>query len=193
VSRTFITQETGNDTEAVNTPLRKTLPKPTQVILEVNNVQEAISESSVCKNCRRKALEFRTKNVGVATTPSIVCTHCGRDTHSSPAKTGIGPSYENRRCLTDYAVNVLYVLGFLTVGDGSCEAQRILDLLDLPSPTTMERTSFPRIEKEISPFIIGIGEDTMKNNLIDEVAQSLDSQVNVGRMCHTVGASVLPF
>jgi hypothetical protein len=78
--------------------------------------------------------------------------------------------------LVDYAVNVLYVLGFLSVGDGASEAQRLLGLLDLPNLTTMERSTFGRVERHISPYIIALAEEQMKKNLLEEVELSLDNQ-----------------
>ena len=39
----------------------------------------------------------------------------------------------------DYAVNILFVLGFMSSGDGGKEAERILGLLGLPNYTTMEK------------------------------------------------------
>jgi hypothetical protein len=143
----------------------------------MTNIQDSISGACVCKLCRRKTLDFTVESVGVASIPIIVCSHCGRETHSSPAKTTFGRLFENRRCLTDYAVNFLYVLGFLTVGDGSWEAQRILGLLDLLNLTTMEKQTFTKVENKVSSFIVRIAEDTMKRNLIAGVEASLDNQV----------------
>jgi hypothetical protein len=67
---------------------------------------------------------------------------------------------------------VLFVLGFLSVGDGVREAQRLLGLLDLPNLTSMETKTFMRIEKEIAPVIIAIAEEALQNNLILEVEAS---------------------
>jgi hypothetical protein len=51
---------------------------------------------------------------------------------------------------TDYAVNVLYVLGFISSGDGGCEAAQVLGMHGLPNDTTMESRSFVTIEERIS-------------------------------------------
>jgi hypothetical protein len=48
---------------------------------------------------------------------------------------------DNYERTTDYAVNVLYVLGFMSMGDAHTEAGRLLGLLGLPNDTTMERES----------------------------------------------------
>jgi hypothetical protein len=53
---------------------------------------------------------------------------------------------EHKR-LFDYAVNVLYVLGFLSVGDGASEAQRLLGLLDLPNLASMEKVILQELKR----------------------------------------------
>jgi len=71
---------------------------------------------------------------------------------------------------TDYAINVLYVLGFLASGDGGVEAGRILGLLGLPNSTTMEKRSFTIIENRIGPVLQGLCRDMLQENLDEEVA-----------------------
>jgi hypothetical protein len=55
--------------------------------------------------------------------------------------------------MTDYLVNVLYVLGFIWVGDGSTEAGRQLGLLRLPNDTTMMNQSFGISEERLGRFV----------------------------------------
>jgi hypothetical protein len=40
--------------------------------------------------------------------------------------------------IMDQALNVLYVLGFITMGDGHTEAARLLGFCGLPNDTTMK-------------------------------------------------------
>jgi hypothetical protein len=54
---------------------------------------------------------------------------------------------------TDYAVNIQCVLAFMTCGDGGCEAQKILGMLDLPNKTAMEKKTFSSVEWSIVPHI----------------------------------------
>jgi len=70
---------------------------------------------------------------------------------------------------TDYAINILYVLGFLTSGDGGVEACRLLGLLGLPNSTTMEKRSFTIIEKRIGPILQGLCNEVLSKNLDEEV------------------------
>jgi hypothetical protein len=53
--------------------------------------------------------------------------------------------------MSDYSLNVLYVLAFITCGDGGAEAAKLLGLLGLANDTTMETRSFQIIEERIGP------------------------------------------
>ena len=70
---------------------------------------------------------------------------------------------------TDYAINILWVLGFLTSGDGGTEAGRLMGLLGLPHSTFMQKRFFTSIESRISPHIIGLCDEVLASNLNDEV------------------------
>jgi hypothetical protein len=71
--------------------------------------------------------------------------------------------------VTDYAVNVLYILGFLTSGDGGTEAQKALAMLGLPSATTMEKNTFNKVERAITPAIKTVLLQSILDALITEV------------------------
>ena len=77
---------------------------------------------------------------------------------------------------TDYAVNVLYVLGFIGCGDGGREAARVLGMLGLKNDTTMESRSFPTIERRIGPTIRQLTQDIMLENLYKEVKMAMTKQ-----------------
>jgi hypothetical protein len=147
------------------------VPKPSRAILSTDNVQELISEAAVCRFCRRKTLSFTVDNVGITSIPSIQCLSCDRDKIATPPTTAFYNDSSQRRLL-DYAANVLFVLGFLSVGDGGREANHLLGLLDLPNLISMESKTFVRIEKEIAPIIINVAEDCLQDNLIQEVKSS---------------------
>jgi hypothetical protein len=52
---------------------------------------------------------------------------------------------DDRERSTDFAIiNVLFVIGFLSCGDGPTESARILGLLGLQNDTTMKSRSFGR-------------------------------------------------
>jgi hypothetical protein len=82
---------------------------------------------------------------------------------------------------TDYAINVLYVLGFISVGDGCSEAGRMLGLLGLPNDTTMESRSFQIIESRLGPIIRKLCKDIIQENLEAEVKASLEESKKVNK------------
>jgi hypothetical protein len=84
--------------------------------------------------------ELKLQNICLATCISLHCNNvlCGYVHHADqPAQTtihdGLDDQYER---MTDFAVNVLYVLGFVSMGDAHSEAGRLLGLLGLPNDTT---------------------------------------------------------
>jgi len=70
---------------------------------------------------------------------------------------------------TDYAINILWVLGFLTSGDGGTEAGRLMGILGLPHSTSMQKRFFSSIESRISPHVIALCDEVLTDNLKDEV------------------------
>jgi hypothetical protein len=87
-----------------------------------------------------------------------------------PASTTVGdPEAVSRERNTDLAVNILYVLGLISVGDGCSEAGRLLGLLGLSNHTTMEGRSFTAIEERISPYIEELTNEILHENLVAEV------------------------
>lgn len=148
-------------------------PKPpnSRVILEVKQVKSAF-ESFCCPKCDN-TVEFKLRTVCLASSFSIACTAevCGWIFHSdSPAPTTMHSACrDGLERSTNYAINVLFVLGFLSVGDGCVESARLLGLLGLPNDTTMESRSFQIIENRIGPAIRQLAEEVMKENLTEEV------------------------
>jgi hypothetical protein len=67
----------------------------------------------------------------------------------APSAANLDDKLDDVQRNTDFALNVLYVIGFLSSGDGGVEASRILGLLGLPNDTTMETRSFPKIEQAL--------------------------------------------
>jgi hypothetical protein len=60
---------------------------------------------------------------------------CGYVYHSNPPVASKIPAADNRERTTDYAVNVLFGLGFLASRDGPTEGARVLGMLGLPNDT----------------------------------------------------------
>jgi hypothetical protein len=85
--------------------------------------------------------------------------------------------------MTDYAVNVLYVLGFISVGDGCTEAGRLLGLLGLPNDTTMANRSFGIIEQRIGTFVRKLCDEIIVSNMEEEAKLSMNElDFNVWKM-----------
>jgi hypothetical protein len=104
---------------------------------------------------------------------------CGFMHYSEPPAPVNIDSKDNRERSTDFAINVLYVVGFLSVGDGGTEAARLLGLLGLANSTTMKTRSFTIIEERIGPAIRKVAGDKLLENIIAEVTASkkdLESQ-----------------
>ena len=86
--------------------------------------------------------------------------------------------HEDERCeyerMTDYAVNVLYVLGFISIGDAHTEAGWLLGLLGLPNDTTMMNRSFGMIKERIGPMLRQLCEEVLLENIDEEAKLSMN-------------------
>jgi hypothetical protein len=107
-----------------------------------------------------KPLKAEIDTVCITTSISIVCSNldCSFITYRQ-CRSGIADNHaflgDNYERMTDYALNVLYVIGgFISMGDAHTEAARLLGLLGLPNDTTMKPRSFAiMIEEQIGPFL----------------------------------------
>jgi hypothetical protein len=119
---------------------KSTKPSNSRVVLELDQIKNVIGQLA-CRQCG-SAVQVSVRNVCIASSVGIECMNedCGFLYHPQPpAATTIhqarGDNFERS---TDYAVNVLYVLGFISIGDGCTEAPTLLGLLGLPNDTTMK-------------------------------------------------------
>jgi hypothetical protein len=161
---TSLTEEVVPEEEGVKKSVK---PCNNRVLLELNQIDGVIGQLA-CADCGGK-LQAIVRNVCLASSLGVECMNeeCGFMIHpQAPAATTIhqarGDSFERS---TDYAVNVLYVLGFLSMGDGCTEAARLLGLLGLPNGTTMKSRSFTIIEDRIGPIIRELCQETILENL----------------------------
>jgi predicted RNA-binding Zn-ribbon protein involved in translation (DUF1610 family) len=119
-------------------------PMHSRVILEVAHIENDFAQLG-CPNCGQ-AIKVSLRTVCITSSIGFECLNedCGYLFHATPlAATTIHlERNDNFERSTDYAVNVLYVLGFIAMGDGCTEAGRLLGLLGLPNDTTMESRSF---------------------------------------------------
>jgi hypothetical protein len=96
--------------------------------------------------------------------------------------------------MTDYAINVLYVLGFISVGDGCTEAARLPGLLGLPNDTTMMNRSFGIIiEDRIGRFVRQLCEEIIASNMNEEAKLLMNEcDYNVWKMWTADEANIGP-
>jgi hypothetical protein len=162
---TTASSSTGEETPEATVPVKK--PTHMRVILEVSQLEQAFQRMK-CLECYDE-LELNLWTVCIATNIELVCNNkdCSyicdfaRPSPTSMHADG-GDKYER---VTDFAVNVLYVLGCILVGDAHTEAGRLLGLLGLPNDTTMMNRSFGIIEECIGPFIRRLCDEIIAENL----------------------------
>jgi hypothetical protein len=170
---TINTSSTEEVEEEAELPTQK--PAHSRVILEVSQLEEAF-KGYACPDCGED-LELKLWTVCIATNIDLICNNqeCSYVcSFARPAPTTMhldcGDKYER---MTNFAVNVLYVLGSISVGDGHTEAGRLLGLLGLPNDTTMMNRSFGIIEERIAPFVAKLCGDIIRENLDEEARLSM--------------------
>ena len=165
-----------NSTTTPSSSQRKR-PPHSRVIIEVREVTKMLESHLKCPHCNgHLALTFPT--VCLASSCRLECKNkieCTYTVNAKPALAKTIPLADDAGSVlitrdTDFATNVLYVLGFIASGDGGTEAARLLGLLGLPNSTTMQSSSFGTIEKGISPVIQEFADEIVMENLRKEVA-----------------------
>jgi hypothetical protein len=179
----------GEDSSAVTAespPVAATKPTHTRVILEVAQLEQAF-KGFTCPECEGElALKLRT--VCIASNIELVChnkncSYVCDFARPSPTTLHIDERVKNYERMTDYAVNILYVLGFISVGDGHTEAGRLLGLLGLPNDTTMMNRSFGIIEDRVGPYIRKLCDEIIRDNLEEEARLSMNEvDYNIWKM-----------
>jgi hypothetical protein len=173
-------EEDEEDEEAMQLLLTEK-PSHERVVLEVAHVIAAIEQFSKCPECN-EPLKVDLDTVCIATSISIACNNpkCSFITYRPGrlAQTTMhaGDNYER---MTDYAINVLYVIGFISMGDAHTEAGRLLGLAGLPNDTTMKSRSFAMIEERIGPFLRDLCDNIITENMTEEVRLSLIADNNL--------------
>jgi len=154
-------------------------PPATRVILEVDSLTNMIYKLSKCPDCNGP-IDVDIKTTCIASHVKAACLNveCGYILHSDPPApaTMHEKSNDNYHRTTDYAVNVLCVLGMMCNGNGCSEAAKMLGLLGLPNDTTMEGRSFHIIEERIGRIIRELTDETLLENLIEEARLSMENQ-----------------
>jgi hypothetical protein len=159
------------------TESKKTKPTHSRVIVDVSQLDEVFGRLG-CPECGGP-IKVNIRTVCIASTVAFQCLDddCILSDKSAnrpePSTTIHFPKTDNIERSTDYALNVLYVLGFISVGDGCTEAARLLGILGLPNDTTMESRSFTIIEERLVPIMRELLDDILRKNLVEEVKASM--------------------
>ena len=155
----------------------KVKPAASRYLMEVDSLKKILEDFSRCTVCG-SAVNVSFQTICLATNIKLTCqkSDCPFVYHSpGPSETAIHQhDDDNYERSTDYAVNVLYVLGFLSCGDGGVEAARLLGLLGLPNDTTMETRSFKIIEDRIGIYIRGLADEILLENIEEEARLVVD-------------------
>jgi hypothetical protein len=162
-------------TEADDPPVPETpRTSATRVIIEVDALMQIFEKHCRCAECYHP-MKAELKTICLATQIILTCNNCGYIHYSMPpaAATVGDPNAVSRERNTDSAINILYVLGFISVGDGCSEAGCLLGLLGLPNHTTMESRSFTAVEERISPYIQQLTDEIIHENLSAEVQETV--------------------
>ena len=153
-------------------------PDASRVILETEQLSDLIERNTRCPQCA-SAVRVTYVTKMIASTIRIDCTDlsCGfvdieKPTSAKPELPAGSIPAINRN--SDAAINILFVLSFLSKGDGGTEASHLLGLLGLPNSTTMDGGSFGAVEKQVGPSILQkiADEVVYKQNLVEEVRES---------------------
>ena len=166
-----------NSTSSKSSSRKKyTKPPATRMILEAKPMKNLLSKylKNACPACGSELLiSFPTTCIATS-----ICLDCSNEVRCkyvdlvAPATSNIplaDDASEKIKRNTDSAINILYVLSFISSGDGGAEASRVLGLLGFPNCTTMQGRSFTNIEHEISPVIQQYTEDIILDNIREEV------------------------
>jgi hypothetical protein len=153
-----VREEGSADEESVVVPAKK--PPHARVMLEVSQLEEAF-KGFVCPKCD-DPLDLKLCTVCIATNNiELVC----NNKNCPYVCEFVRDDQCNYERMTDYSVNVLNVLGFISVGDGHTEAGRMLGLLGLPNDTTMMNRSFSIIEERVGPFVRKLCKEIWSENI----------------------------
>jgi hypothetical protein len=170
-------------------------PTHTRVMLEVAHLQDAFANYP-CPSCS-EPVEMKLRTMCIATSIEFKCHNkdCAYTCDlARPITTTIHADDRHAHPkMTDYAINVLFVLGFISVGDGCTEAARLLGLLGLPNDTTMMQRSFGIIEERIGRFVRELCDEIIASNIDEEAKLSMNEcDYNVWKMWTSDEANMGP-
>ena len=145
-------------------------PAARRIIIETKLMSNMMEDHIFCPTCKA-AVVVSFPTVCVASGCRIDCSNpmCGYVRLENPegANVPLAPEAGSPFIVrtTDYSSNILFVLSFLSSGDGGKEAERFLGLLGLHNSTSMEKRSFSIIESRLSPVIKELDDEILLENL----------------------------
>jgi len=153
------------------------VPDPTRVVLETARLKRQMESHMKCPKCKSSiTASFPTKLQCIASSARIECTNqtCSFADEEKPSVADVPMPANHGSALKprtiDWQTNVLYMLAFLSVGDGGTEAGRLLGLLGMPNATTFGPRSFSIIEEHVGPVLQEIANELVHGkNLVEEV------------------------
>ena len=155
------------------------IPDATRSIIDNCALSDLVEKSAVCRFCHGELKLSFQETVGIATLPRITCSSddcCDVSGGKLP-----GANFQKGKTkakLTEFAINVQFVMSLMACGDGGTEAARILAFLNLPNSTTMGTCTFAKIEKEMDPIIVEVAEQLLHEQLLREVKDATKGDDN---------------
>lgn len=155
------------------------VPSARRILIEKSLIRTMMEDHIFCPTCKDTVVvSFPT--VCLASGCRIDCSNpmCGYVRLENPEAANVplpdeaGSPFIVRS--TDYSTNILFVLSFISSGDGGKEAERLLGLLGLSNATSMEKRSFGIIENRLAPVIQDVADEILMENLHEAVKVSLD-------------------
>ena len=152
-------------------------PEQSRVIVESQPLAALMERHIRCPDCGSSVkVSFPSKMIASTIRIDCIDQSCGfvdleKPTAASPE---LPEGSRNIKRNSDAAINILFVMAFLSKGDGGTEAAHLLGLLGLPNATTMSGSSFGSMEKQIGPSVLQkLADDVVyKHQLIEEVKLS---------------------
>jgi hypothetical protein len=182
-----------DESEEEHEEKKRSKPEATRVIIEVSAMMDTLAKNCRCMECGSE-IKPELETTCIATSIKLTCksSACGYLFYSGPPATASVGKVDKRERSTDYAVNVLFVVGLLACGDGCTEAAKVLGLLGLPNDTTMEGRSFPTIEDRISRKVKQVTDEILLENLVEEVRLTVKDNTAFKLWKDSLATGVLP-
>ena len=146
-------------------------------IVHWDSLKSLVSSNAVCKLCGSE-IAMSEKTIGVATQVSLCCRniYCGVIKKNYVRRTNYVQNNFRIDSSESYALNCQFVLALMQTGCGASEASVNLTFLDLPHASTFQKSTFPRVQSAIRPFIKALSEKIMREAREKEVLTTIGQE-----------------